>query len=211
VSPRRPSPAPFQQPDGRPLLATVTKAAEWLPATCTEITATIQRAGVQVAAVDAWGAQTYRMIELETALGVKRPTPGRRRPFDGAIGGTSGATGARRGAREGQEASGPWSPPAAWDGRPATGCKGGGCRDRRLRPGPADGRLQHRPRAPVGRRRPQRGLYAISEGLAVMTGECPVHGHHQDVVLSPVNGQLHALARRRTPRSSASCSSVTPA
>jgi hypothetical protein len=92
-------------------LATVTKAAEWLPATSTEITATIQRAGLQVAAVDAWGAQTYRMIELETALGVKRPTPGRRRPFDGAIGGTSGATRARRGAQEGQgEASRPLEP-----------------------------------------------------------------------------------------------------
>ena len=58
MSPRRPSPAPFQQPDGRPLLATVTKAAEWLPATSTEITATIQRAGLQVAAIDARGAQT---------------------------------------------------------------------------------------------------------------------------------------------------------
>jgi hypothetical protein len=31
---------------------------------------------------------------------------------------------------------------------------------------------------------PDFSLYAISEGLAVMTGECPVHGHHQDVVLS---------------------------
>jgi hypothetical protein len=127
VSPRRPSPAPFQQPDGRPLLATVTKAAEWLPATSTEITATIQRAGLQVAAVDAWGAQTYRMIELETALGVKRPTPGRRRPFGGAIGGTSGATGARRGAREGQEASGPLEP-ASRLGWPA----GDGLQGRRL-------------------------------------------------------------------------------
>jgi hypothetical protein len=189
VSPRRPSPAPFQQPDGRPLLATVTKAAEWLPATCTEITATIQRAGVQVAAVDAWGAQTYRMIELETALGVKRPTPGRRRPFDGAIGGTSGATGARRGAREGQggeRAPGALQPPrvagrrrvarqevvvtvdsdqdrlmVAFNTVPACLWVGGD---------------------------PDFSLYAISEGLAVMTGECPVHGHHQDVVLSPVNG-----------------------
>jgi hypothetical protein len=128
VSPRRPSPAPFQQPDGRPLLATVTKAAEWLPATCTEITATIQRAGLQVAAVDAWGAQTYRMIELETALGVKRPTPGRRRPFDGATGGTRGATRAPQRSPGGSgEASGPLEP-ASRLGRPA----GDGLQGRRL-------------------------------------------------------------------------------
>ena len=58
---------------------------------------------------------------------------------------------------------------------------------------------------------PDWSLDAISEGLAVMTGECPAHGHHQDVVLSLLNGQLHAPARRGTPSSSASCSSGAPA
>jgi hypothetical protein len=58
----------------------------------------------------------------------------------------------------------------------------------------------------VGRGDPDWSLYAISEGLAVMTGECPVHGHHQDVVLSLLNGQLHALGEASDPRSSASCS-----
>jgi hypothetical protein len=51
---------------------------------------------------------------------------------------------------------------------------------------------------------PDFSLYAISEGLAVMTGECPVHGHHQDVVLSLLNGQLGTVAsgRRASPASS---------
>jgi hypothetical protein len=32
-----------------------------------------------------------------------------------------------------------------------------------------------------------------------MTGECPVHGHHQDVVLSLLNGQLHVLGEASDP------------
>jgi len=67
------------------------------------------------------------------------------------------------------------------------------------------------PRACGSGATPDFSLYAISARLAVMTGECPVHGHHQDVVLSLLHGQLHAPARRGTPSSSASCSSGAPA